>query len=189
MNKRQLYNEIYERREQLDSLYTEFWNSYSGLDTWYFWFLITCIVLPLVFLYFVIDRNRLFEIAFYGYTAHILWLMIDTILTAQNYFVHPHSISHLTPTGISVTAVLFPVTFMLLYQYCTNKGKNFYLYAVMTSIVFAFGYGGISNVVGLLEMHKGMNLAYLFLIDIAIAFIALWATKVFLKIKKTNRKI
>ncbi len=57
------------------------------------------------------------------------------------------------------------------------------MYATIGSIVFAFGFGGFSDVVDLLRMAKGMNLMYLFLIDIAVVFTALWMTKLFQKFK------
>ncbi|WP_100012470.1 hypothetical protein [Lentibacillus sediminis] len=189
MNRTQLYNEIYETKDRLASLYSEYWSNFAGPETWYFWFNLASVVLPLVLLFFVIDRERIFEISFFGYSAHMLWLNTDTILSAQNFLTHPHGISHLFPIGITVTAVLFPVTFMLLYQHCTNKGKNFYLYAVIVSAIFAYVLGGLSDLLDLLRMHKGMNLTYLFLIDVAVVFVALWATRLFLRIKRTKRRI
>ncbi|GAB3042805.1 hypothetical protein [Virgibacillus ainsalahensis] len=189
MNEHQLYQEIFKVREQLSNLYSEYWSLYSGMDTWYFWVNIASVLLPLIFLYFVIDRKRLFEISFFGFTIHILWMNVDTILAEQNFLIHPHTLTPLTTSGITVTAVLLPVTFMLLYQHCTNKGKNFYFYAVIASVIFAFGLGGLSSIFGLLEFHKGMNLTYLLFIDVGIAFLSLWFTKLFLKIKNTDRKI
>ncbi len=162
---------------------SNYWNSYSSIDTWFFWFNVASVVVPLLVLYYKIDKSRLFEICFFGYSVHVLWSNVDSILSKNNYLVHPHTLSYLFPVGITVTAVIFPVTFMLIYQYCKNKVKNFYLYSIIGSIVFAYGFGGLSDVVDLLKMHKGMNLTYLFLIDIAVVFTALWMTKLFQKFK------
>ncbi|MFC7062089.1 CBO0543 family protein [Halobacillus seohaensis] len=189
MNETQLSNKIFEQKEQLNSLISKYYELYSGMDTWYLWFNIASILIPLIILYFKIDKKRLFEISFFGYTAHLLWANIDSVLSANNYLVHPHTLTHLTPTGITITAVLFPVTFMLLYQYCTNKEKSFYIYAIIFSLIFAYGFGGFSKAVDLLKMHKGMNLTYLFLIDIAVAFTALWVTKLFRKFKDVGRNV
>ncbi|GGJ89814.1 hypothetical protein GCM10007063_10580 [Lentibacillus kapialis] len=184
MNEKELYYTILEQKQELESLMKEHWQLFSGMDTWFFWINLATIIVPLIILYFTVDRKRLFEISFFGYSVHVLWLNIDTLLTANNYFNHPHSISYLLPEGVTVTAVLFPVIFMLLYQYCTNNGKNFYLYAIVASIIFVFGYGTFSVSVDLLRVHKGMNFFYLTLIDIAIVFIAFWATKLFQLIKR-----
>ncbi|SFB30209.1 hypothetical protein SAMN04488072_11456 [Lentibacillus halodurans] len=184
MNEQELYYRILEQKEQLQYLLKEHWQLFSNMSTWFFWFNLATVIIPLVILYFSIDRKRLFEVAFYGYSMHVLWLNIDMILTGNNYFNHPHSLFYILPEGVSVTSVFLPVVFMLLYQHCTNNGKNFYLYATVTSTIFAFGFGFFAESVDLLRMHKGMNLFYLTLIDIAAAFIAYWATNIFLMIKK-----
>ncbi|WP_010531311.1 hypothetical protein [Lentibacillus jeotgali] len=183
MNEQELYHKIFEQKEQLEYLLKEHWQLFSNMGTWFFWFNLVTIITPLIILYFTVDRKRLFEVAFYGYSTHLLWLNTDMVLTANNYFNHPHSISYILPEGVSVTAVLFPVIFMLLYQYCTNNGKNYYLYAIVSSAIFAFGFGYFAESVDLLRMHKGMNLFYLTIIDIAISLIAFWVTKLFLFIK------
>ncbi|MBY7142708.1 hypothetical protein KFZ56_06380 [Virgibacillus sp. NKC19-3] len=189
MSETQLYQRIYDLKEQLSNAYSEYWHLYSGMSTWFFWFNLVSVVIPFVILYFAVDRERLFEISFFGYTVHLLWLNVDIFLTAENYLIHPHTIIGFIPSGITVTAVILPITFMLLYQYCTNKGKNFYLYTVVVSFIFAYGFGGISTTVDLLRMHNGMNFLYLSFINIAVSLLALWMTKLFLKIKKTERKI
>ncbi|WP_042225052.1 hypothetical protein [Oceanobacillus manasiensis] len=187
MSKEQLYQKIYGVKEQLAALQRDFWNNYSDFETWYFWFNLLSIFLPLLLLYVLLDRKRLFEISFFGYSAHVLWANIDNILSSNNYLLHPHSLTYLLPVGFSVTTVIFPVAFMLVYQYCTQRNKNPLLYFVGASLLFAFGFGGISHLVGLIEMHKGMNLFYLFLIDIVVSFLAYGFTKLFIKIKHDKR--
>lgn len=188
MSEKQLYSKLFDQKEQLTELTNRYWQLYSGPDTWYFWFNLAAIVVPLLILFFKVDRRRLFEISFYGYTAHVLWSNIDAVLSSYNFLSHPHSLLQFIPGGISVTTVIFPVTFMLLYQYCTNKNKNFYLYAIGASIVFAYGFGSFSENMGLLKMNKGMNLIFLFLIDILVAFLSLWATKLFIKIRSKKQE-
>lgn len=183
MNEEQLYHKIYEQKGDLHNLISQYWHQFSGIDTWYFWFNLVSVVVPLVVLYFVIDRKRLFEICFYGYTTHVLWSNIGSTLASGNYFVYTHSLTYLIPTGVNVAAILFPITFMLLYQFCTNKGKNFYLYSIIGALIFVYGFAYFCLAVDLLKMHKGMNLTYLFLIDIAVAFIAFWFTKLFIWFK------
>ncbi|MCK0472011.1 hypothetical protein [Halalkalibacter sp. APA_J-10(15)] len=185
MKKEQLYESILNKKEELVILTKQYWSQYAGIHTWYFWTNIATIIIPLFILYVLIDRKRIFEISFFGYTAHVLWANIDNILSMNNLLIHPHSLTHLLPVGVTITAVLFPVTFMLIYQFCTNYNRNFYLYAVVASIIFAFGFGGLSLLLGLLHLENGMNLFYLFLIDLVVAFLSLWLTKLFLKIKGT----
>lgn len=187
MSEEKLYNKIYKVKERLAQLQEDYWNNFSDFETWYFWFNLLSIFLPLLLLYVLLDRKRIFEISFYGYTMHVIWSNVDNILSSNNYLLHPHSIIFLLPVGFTVTTVILPVVYMLVYQYCTTRDKNIFIYFLGTSILMAFGFGGLSVLVGLLEMHKGMNLFYLFLIDIAVAFLTYGFTKLFIKIKHDKR--
>ncbi|MFD1040059.1 hypothetical protein ACFQ3N_16930 [Virgibacillus byunsanensis] len=183
MTEQELYHRIFELKEQLGNVISEYWNLYSGPDTWYFWFNVATVIIPLIILLLIIDKKRIFEISFFGYTIHVIWANIDNILSMNNYFVYPHSLTHLLPVGVTITAVLLPIVFMLIYQYCTNNDRNYYIYALIGSAIFAYGFGYFSLSVDLLRVHKGMNLTYLFLIDVAVMYIAFWATKLFLKLQ------
>jgi hypothetical protein len=79
--------------------------------------------------------------------------------------------------ALNMTASALPVGFLLLYQYCTNNKKSFYLYTLILSAVFAFGFATLEAELGLLEFNKGMNQIYIFLIDIVIVFISYGFTK------------
>ncbi|WP_062046620.1 hypothetical protein [Bacillus sp. JCM 19034] len=185
MDKEHLYEDILKTKEELVTLTTEFWTRYAGFDTWYFWVNVATITLPLIILYILIEKKRLFEICFFGYTTHVLWANIDNIMSMNNLIIHPHSLTHMLPVGITVTTVLFPVTFMLLYQFCTDYKRNMYIYTIIASFIFAYGFGGLSLILDLLRLENGMNLFYLFLINIVITLISYWFTKFFLKIKGT----
>jgi hypothetical protein len=189
VNEKEILQTIYDLKEKLSDLRVEHWLKYSNWETWYFWFNIMSIIVPLVILYFKLERKRLFEICFFGFIVHVTWSNIDSILSSNNYLIHPHGFTHFFPMGITVTAVVLPVFFMLLYQYCTNKGeKYFYLYTIILSAFFAYGFGYWSKEVELLKMYKGMKLTYLFLIDILVAYIAYWVTKLFIVIKNQTSK-
>lgn len=189
LSEQEILKRIYDLKEQLVELRLEHWLKYSSWETWYFWFNITSIIIPLAILYFKIDRKRLFEICFFGFIVHVTWSNIDSVLSSNNYLIHPHGFTHFLPFGITVTAVVLPVFFMLLYQYCRNREKNYYIYSFILSAIFAYGFGYWSSKVDLLKMYKGMNLHYLFLIDISVAYVAYCVTKLFIAIKnKTSQK-
>ena len=183
MNKEQLYHKILESRDETQHLISQFWSQYSNINTWYFWFVLLSMIISFVILYFAIDKKRIFEISFYGYSVHVIWTKVDDALASHNFLVHPHSITSFIPNGANMTTVILPIAFMLLYQYCTNHGKNFYLWAIVLSIIFSFGFTSLESAVGLLKMHNGMSKFYVFLIDIAIAFIAYWMTLLFRWVK------
>jgi hypothetical protein len=105
----------------------------------------------------------------------------------NNYLVHPHTLFVILPVGFGVTVSLIPVVNMLVYQYCINRDKNFYIYAaLMVMLLSAFSL--LSDYAGLFKMHKGMNHMILFFIDLTIVYLAYWATKLVIKFKGMGTK-
>src|SRR5699024_12615085 len=126
----------------------------------------------------------IFELFFFGFVVHMLWTYSDAALSRMNFLTHTYFLSPYFYFTFSVTASLLPAGFLLLYQYCTNHHKNFYLYTIGLSFIFAFIFLSIEEYLGLVELNEGMSKFYIFLIDLAIAFIAYWFTKFVLKMKK-----
>ncbi|WP_416150029.1 hypothetical protein ACM26V_03250 [Salipaludibacillus sp. HK11] len=168
---------IFNKNEELNNLFSSYWHDYSNLGTWQFWTVVFLMIFPLILLYFTVDRSRIFEVFFFGYTVHILWSYTDLVLARQGYFVHTYFLTPLLPYALNMTASALPVAFLLVYQYTSNTKKNFYLIMLILCAVFAFGIATLEEFVGLLKFDKGMNQFHLFMIDIAIAFAAYWMTK------------
>ncbi|WP_077329750.1 hypothetical protein [Virgibacillus siamensis] len=188
MNKEELYVEIQHLKSELGKLLDQHWHSYSNVDSMYFWINLAVLIIPLIVLYFAADRSRLFEVCFFGYTTHVIWINVDNYLTDQIYLNHVHSLAPFLMQGFTVSAVLFPVTCMLLYQYCTNHDRNFYFYAILWAAVMGFGYNYLSEKLGMIKLHHNMHFFYLFLINIAVSYISLWLTKLFLFVKHHTKK-
>jgi len=183
MDYTELWNKIYEVKNELNSLYNSYWNEYSNFETWQFWVIILLLVFPLILLYFTVDRKRIFELFFFGYTIHILWTYIDIALGGNAYLIHKYFLIPIFPNGTCITASVLPVGFLLIYQYCTNNKKNFYLYSLLLSGLFAFGFASVEEYLGFVEFRKGMNQFFLFLIDIGIVYTSYWFTKLILRLK------
>lgn len=177
------WDKIYEKSDEYNSLITSYWNDYSHMGTWQFWVGMFLLIAPLILLYFTIDRKRIFEIFFFGYTVHILWTYVSIVLERYSYFVHHYFITPILPFTLNITVSILPVGFLLMYQYCTNSKKNFYLYTILLSAVFAFGFASIEDWMGLVDFRKGANQLHIFFIDIVIAFLAYWFTKLIIKLK------
>lgn len=182
MNEHDLYNDIFKAREELSSLIKEHWQLYSNIDTIFFWINLATIIIPLIVWVILVDRKRIFEIAFFGFFIHVLWSMMGGFLTSNNYFIHPHILSYMLPPGIAATAVLFPIVFMLIYQYCTKHKRNFWFYSAISCFLFAYGYNLPLIAIDMVRLHKGMNLFYLSLINVVIIFISYGMTLLFWKI-------
>lgn len=183
MDYKDYWKQIYQKNDELGQLFSSYWNQYSDMGNWQFWLVLAFLVLPLILVYFAVDRKRIFEIFFFGYTVHILWTYIDHTLENTNYFIHTYFLSPLFPTALSMTASALPAGFLLVYQYCTAHKKNFYFYALLLSAAFAFGFATIEDYLGLVEIRKGMNQFYIFLIDVAIAYMSYWFTKLIIKLR------
>jgi hypothetical protein len=171
---------IYEKREEVFDLFEAYWITYSSLNDWQFWVTLIVFVVPLGLLFFVVDRKRIFEVFFFGYTVHILWTYASIILENNNWMNHTYFLHPMLPSSLNITTSILPVGFLLVYQYTTKHKKNFYLYTILLSAVFAFVFASIELMLGLIEFHNGANMFHLFLIDFIVAFIAYWFT-LFLK--------
>lgn len=184
MDYKAYWEQMNAKGEELNSLIASYWNDYSNIGTWQFWTVLALAVIPLVILYFTVDRKRIFELFFFGYTVHILWTYTDIVIEKYGYFVHLYFLTPIFPFASNMTASALPVAFLLLYQYCTNANKNFYLYTLILSAAFAFGFASIEVSLGLLEFRKGMNQFYIFIIDVLIAYSAFWFTRIVIKVKE-----
>jgi len=186
------YNEywekIYEKNNEVNSLVSSYWQEFSDFTNWQFWFVLVLFVLPLIILYFTVDRKMIFELFFFGFFVHVLWTYTELFLNQHNFFVHTYFLIPYDITAISINASLLPVGFLLIYQYCTKHQKNFYLYAILLSLVFSFGFASLELYLGLVALNGGMNLFYVFLIDLAVVFLSYWFTKIVRKIKESETK-
>ncbi len=65
MGYNEYWEQIYSISEELNSLITAYWNDYSNLSSWQFWVVLFIMIIPLVILYFTVDRQRIFELFFF----------------------------------------------------------------------------------------------------------------------------
>lgn len=184
MSFEQYWEKIIEKNDEYNSLITEYWNQFSHFGTWQFWYVLSILILPLVILYFTVDRKRIFEVFFFGYTVHMAWTYIDLFLSSRNYLSHNYFVSPLFPMSFGITASALPVAFLLLYQFCTNRNKNFYLYTLVLSAIFSLVLLPIKDYYGIVEFYKGFNAFYVLLIDLVIVYSAYWFTKLVFKMRK-----
>ncbi|WP_042148290.1 hypothetical protein [Paucisalibacillus sp. EB02] len=180
MDKNQFWIDIYERSLGLDSSLISYWKEFSSIDSWQFWFVVLLLITPLFILYFAIDRTKMFEILFFGLSVHMLWTYVDIVLGSSTLFVHQYFIIPILPFAFSITSSVLPVGFMLVYQYCLNHNKNFYIYTILLSAVFSFGFLSLERLMGLVDFNRGMNEIYVFLLDLGVVYLSYWLT-IFIK--------
>ncbi|WP_202079923.1 hypothetical protein [Caldalkalibacillus salinus] len=183
MTFKEYWEEIYDTNDKFNQLIGLFWQEYAHMGTWQFWVVAGLFLAPLVLLYFTVDRRRIFEIFFFGYTVHIFWGYTDIFLGRSNYFIHTYFLAPMLPFALNMTASFLPVSFLLLYQYCTNHNKNFYIYAAILSAVFSFLLVTIEVQLGLAELRKGIRMYHIFIIDIIIVYFAYGFTRLCVKLR------
>jgi hypothetical protein len=182
MDRSFMLNDIYEKSIDLNSSLISYWKEFSNIDSWQFWFVLALLIVPLIILYVTIDRTKIFEILFFGFSVHMMWTYIDTVLGSTTLFVHTYFLIPLLPFALSLTSSVLPVGFMLIYQYCLNHNKNFYLFAILVSALFSFGFAALELIMGLVDFNRGMNELYVFLIDLGVVFLSYWLTKFIIKL-------
>ncbi|WP_155890185.1 hypothetical protein [Peribacillus kribbensis] len=62
------------------------------------------------------------------------------------------------------------------------------MFSIILSAILAFGMGSLETYFDLIEVRMGMNEFFLFLIDVIVAFLAFWLTKLFLFYKSHSEK-
>ncbi|WP_232718546.1 CBO0543 family protein [Bacillus sp. FJAT-45037] len=176
-------NEILDLQEMIVSMWLDYWKDFSYFDTGPFWVIVAMLVLPLVLIYFKIDRTKVFQIGFYGFNIHTWFTYSDAIASTTGHVYYPFQVVPVLPVNFALDASLVPVTFMLVYQWCINNNKNVFLYGVLTSAVFSFLLKPIMAAGDLIRLDHGMNYFYLFLNYLVILILAIVITRVFIYLK------
>ncbi len=183
MSQEHLQQEIRNLDAELMDLILEHWNRYGHFGTWQFWTSVGFFIVPLLVTLFLIHKKKIFQIAFYGYSFHVIFVYLDVFFTRFNFWSHPYHMIPFIPVSIPVDGSFVPVIFLLTYQYAIKHKKNFYLLTLFTAaIVTATAW--FWQKLELLELHNGMNLFHIYLLDTGMAVLAYWFTNLFLKLKK-----
>ncbi len=192
MTHKDFIDKMNEARVETNLLTDEYWATYSDPSTWQFWYLIALLIIPLVALYLLLNRKRFFEILFYGYTAHVLYTYLDAYMSRYGYWEHPYMILPQYPFTLSINASLLPVVYLLLYQFCTDRGRNFHLWLLGVSAVVGIGFIELHRQMGIFflyeeinvfQLHESLLNFYMFVGNYILASIAYWFTKLFIYIK------
>jgi hypothetical protein len=180
----QLYlDKLRTTEEGVSSSWVDYWIHYSNMTTWQFWVNTLFLLIPLVMLWFFIDRKRVFMIGFYGFNIHVWLTYIDLFGSRNGFWEYPHKTIPFTPTNFSLDVSLVPVACMLLLQWILNHNKNYYLYATLISAIFAFCLKPIMYALGLFQMYKGVNYFKLFLCYLVIMLLSKWIVNIFLHLQ------
>lgn len=186
LSREQYQQEIDKLDARLTDLILEFWKQNADFSTWQFWFNVLFFTIPLLITILFIDRKKIFQICFFGYSFHVMFVYLDVFFTRFNYWDHPYFLIPYIPVSIPVDGSLVPVTFMFAYQISINRNWNFYVTSSITALLITF-VAMFWQKLELLQLYNGVNNIHIFLADLAMSFLAYWFTNFFLKMNKNAK--
>ncbi|MCP1158777.1 hypothetical protein ACQCVH_18050 [Bacillus infantis] len=185
---REMLKDIREKAGALSSEQIEYWKEYSSFNDWQLWAVIIILIVPLILLYFKIDRSKILLLGFYGLNYHIWFAYTNSIGIRLGLWEYPYELLPVLPS-FALDASFVPVMFILLYQWTLNHKKNFYLYSLLLSAVFAFVIKPILVSLDFFRMFKGVNYFHLFLCYIAFFLVAKIITNIFISMQKNRAEV
>ncbi|WP_223699935.1 CBO0543 family protein [Sutcliffiella deserti] len=184
----EILNRLKSKHEQVTYEWIDYWWQYSSFNTWQFWVNVLMLVVPLVILWFKLDRSKAFHLGFYGFTVHIIFTYFDSGLIRFGLISYPYQAIPFIPVNFGLDVSLIPVLFMLVYQWTLNQRKNYYLSFLLLTAFLAFVFKPILYSFDLILWHKWANPFYLFLFYIVIFTLSKWLTNLFLHFERNSKR-
>lgn len=170
--------------EKLSQSQLEYWQTFSHLNTWGFKIILLMFIVPLIFLYFFIDRNNILLLGFYGMNIHVWFSYINIAGVKWGFFSYPFELIPYLPGNLALDAALIPVLFILIYQYTIRHKRNFYIYSIGLSLILSFLFKPLLVTLQLFQLHKGTNYFHLFVLYCIIFSFSKIITNLFLWMQK-----
>lgn len=164
-----------------------YWKDNEIYLSFEFWFMVSILVVPLIILFFKIDKSKLFLMGFYGYSIHMLFAYTDAFGRNMGFWNYPFPIFPVIP-GLALDSSFVPVMFILIYQYTLNHKKNYYVYTIIVSAIFSFGFKPVLVGMGMFRMYGEINYLHLFISFIPVLVLAKVIVDVFLWVEKKYKK-
>jgi hypothetical protein len=185
-DQKEMLDKIYKLQTELTNELLDYWRQYSYFDTWQFWVNALILILPLVVLFIVLDRQRALLLGFYGFSAHVVFTYIDTFAIRLGLWDYPYQLLPIAPGNLGLDSSFVPVIFMLFYQWAIHYRKNYYLYGSLLVLVLAYVLRPLVTVAGLFRLHEGMHYYHLFLAYFTVMLLSKWTTNLFLKLQRIS---
>ncbi|WP_227522044.1 hypothetical protein [Bacillus solitudinis] len=181
------FNKITLMTEKLSKSQLDYWQLYSNIDTWGFKVVLFMFIIPLIVLYFVIDRKNILLLGFYGMNIHVWFSYINIAGIRQGYFSYPFELIPFIPGNLALDAALIPILYMLIYQWSINHKKKFYISSIVLSLILSFAFKPLLSYLNLFVLYKGANYFHLFILYCIIFLFSKLITNLFLKMQKNPR--
>jgi hypothetical protein len=176
-------NEVRSMIEELSQLQIDYWKTFSGVDIWQFWLVVITIIVPLIILFFFIDKSKALLLGFFGLNYHVWFAYVNKVGISMGLWEYPYQIVPFLPS-FALDASLVPISFILLYQWTLNHNKNLYIYSVILSSFFAFVLKPLMVKFNFFHMFKDVNYVHLFLFYMAFLIASKIITNVFASLQE-----
>ncbi|WP_080846859.1 hypothetical protein [Cytobacillus gottheilii] len=179
------FDQIVKMGEQAQKALNEYWLDFALYTSFEYWLMVSLLIVPLIYLFFKIDKSQIFLMGFYGYSVHMAFGYMDLYTKNSGFLNYPFPVIPMLP-GLSLDSSFVPVIFMLVYQWVLKHKKNYIIYMTITSAFLAFIFKPIIVTIGLIRLYGNTNYLYLFLAYLLVITIAKFLTNVFLWMEKKH---
>lgn len=131
------FEEIQKTRAKLHQLDLQHWKDES-LYTWEWWLLIGLTIIPLIIWWKIVDKKRVYEIAFYGCMINIMAIIFDDFGTNLSWWAYPIKLIPTMPPLLTADSILVPIVLMIVYQLCSSTWKSLIIANLITAAFLAF---------------------------------------------------
>ncbi|MEG6584448.1 CBO0543 family protein [Dendrosporobacter sp. 1207_IL3150] len=187
MNEAESLKQILNMHALFLKLRQDHWLHYEAF-TWQWWSLVFFLFAPWLLWIKIVNKKKIVEISLFGILIFVLTTGMDAIGVSYQLWNYPIKLAAKLPHMFSMDTTVFPITFMIIYQYY----PTWHLYLKVTIIISA-----IFSFIGepLLEYLKvynttGWKYIYSFPIFILIGavckYIVDWLILIQLKLRNTN---
>ena len=146
--------ELLIQNNEAHSLYIQtsynYWIQYS-LFTWKWWVLLFMFTVPWYFWWRMVDKKRFLEIWAYGLMTFIAVIGSDATGVAWELWRYPIRLASKFPHILPIDTTVFPITYMLVYQYFSSW-KSFIIASTVMAAVLAFVFEPIGVWVDVYEL-------------------------------------
>lgn len=181
------FDEIVKMGKEGQKALNQYWFDYSLYSFFEYWLMVSFLVFPLIFLILKVNKEKLFQILFYGYSVHICFGYEDLFGRNMGYWNYPIPVIPSLP-GITLDSSLIPVIFIFVYQSTINSNKKYFSYGVLTALLLSFVFKPMLVGLGLFKMYGSINYFHLFLSYLSVLIFAKLLTDLFIWIKKRHLK-
>lgn len=179
MEQKPTFEQINELRKALAQSSYKYWLN-DTLLTIDWWILIAMLIVPWLIWKKLVDRSKLYELVVYGLFVTLIVTLFDVMGFELMLWEYPVQLAPLLPRALAYDIGLFPVIYMLIYQYF-NQWKSFVIVTIIMAVLFAYGGEPIAEWIGLYKPIHWHHW-YSMIIYILIGLFFRWLTKKIMKI-------